>query len=647
MAKKNPTSISKTAIDSLHAKLSAIDAGWLHDSSVTSCDDNTNKCHPLHVYTNLLTKLHQGPKRRQSPLVNAGYAARIAVMTYTLGSWFAEVVNEFQADASKERVKIVNVVMVGCGMDALGIWGKHILDHTLCKAFDNKVSDVDIKMNVYEFDSQDNCNLKKEYLVKSGLLTSDPSFKYDHDNHQRHTEQQSDGIFHLHVRGRINLNTKFYQKENDYTLVSLDLSDIRDNKSILSDAIGQIDMDRSQPSIVLSELVLAYLGYKGVNGVLSSISDIVNGNQLSAFVCLEPMFPRDREHNGISLETMTVEESYARDYSQKFLAKLQTGKSYTHERSHDKNDSWLHPIGSDMQTINSRLATCALTNSSCSTLRECAACIAQILRGASSLLSSSSMEIIGPKFMCAKEPFDEHAALALNLECYCVICSFHPKSSDRNSRTLNEKVCPWSKVHRLPVTSVLIKPIASSWEDAQVNDLYGRLYLHLYSKFPSIQKMVKSALKDDLSLEKGVMHSVIRNRFVNNNGDFWVAVTKDIHSNTIDQSDPVVLGCIGIKQRDNGNVRNAEDVSTEYEIYRFAVDDSHRGVGVGTQLLQVAEESCSQKGGTKLYAVTPSCLKAANKLYETRGYLVDSSKCFMAGVLQMNVYAKALCGGQA
>ena len=591
---------------------------------------------------NLLQKLHQGPKRRQSPLVNAGYAARMAVMTYILESWVDEAVREWQAEASNERVN-VNVVMVGCGMDALGIWSKHILDHSLRKAFESKTTDVDIKMNVYEYDSWDNCILKKEYLLKSGLLILDPAHEYHgHENHQRNTQQPSDEDSHVHVRGCINLNTsKSNGKDNDYTLVSLDLRYIHENKSILSDATRHSGLDQSQPTIVLSELVLAYLGYNGANAVLQSISDIINGNQLSMFACLEPMFPTDDEHI-TSLDSMSVEESYARDYSRQFLGKLQTGNVGSHSECPNENDAWLHPLGSNIQTIHSRLATCGLSNSSCATLLECTACVAQIFRGTSSTLCSPSMGVIGPTFMFAKEPFDEHAALALNLKCYCVICSFHPSPSDKNAPKLNERICPWSKMPHKPRQTALIKPIASSVEDAQVNALYGRLYLQLYNKFPAIRKMVKSALKGDLSLVQGSMHSVIRGRFVNDDGDFWVATTKTSSRNTKDQSDHVVIGCIGIKQRRNGNVRGKDNTkgSTEYEIYRFAVDDSYRGLGVGNQLLQVAEETSSRKGATDLYAVTPSCLEAANNLYQTRGYSMDDSKCFMAGELRMHVYVK-------
>ena len=294
------------------------------------------------------------------------------------------------------------------------------------------------------------------------MLTFDPAYEYhDHENHQCNTDQPSDEDFRVNERRCINLNSsKLTGKENDYTLVSLDLRFIHENKSILSDATRHLDLDQSQPTIVLSELVLAYLGYNGANAVLQSISDFINGNQLSMFACLEPMFPTDdEEHKMVSLDSMSVEESYARDYSRQFLGKLQTGNMGSHSECPNEDDARLHPLGSNIQTTHSRLATCGLSNSSCATLREYAACFAQIHRGTSSTLRPTSMELIGPKFMCTKEPFDEHAAMALNLECYCVICSFHPSLSDKNSPGLNEHICPWSRVPHLLQLRVLVKPI--------------------------------------------------------------------------------------------------------------------------------------------------------------------------------------------
>lgn len=392
MATRNPTSISKTAHDSLQAKLSAAETGWLHSNDVDSVPNPTVDSHPIYVYTKLLEQLHQGRKRRQSPLVNAGYAARMSTMTFILERWVYEVLKA-------DNIRCINVVMVGCGMDALGIWSKHLLERRLSQ-FSNRSLVI---LNVYEFDCWDNCILKKESLIESDLLTADSTT--DDERHVQHNVGYDNSqSYHVHLKGNINLaeNAELTNRESDYTLVSLDLKEIHDTKSILTQAALKAGLDSAQPSIVLSELVLAYLGYDGANAVMRSISDVINGNRLSMFACVEPMFPTYDEQDN-SLNMLSVEEAYARDYSRQFLGKLQTGNS---AKSKPKS-SWLHALGSNTSTIQQRLESCGLSTSYCTTLRNGTACIARILR-----------EVIGPKFMCAKEPFDEHAALALTLNCY-------------------------------------------------------------------------------------------------------------------------------------------------------------------------------------------------------------------------------------
>lgn len=210
-----------------------------------------------------------------------------------------------------------------------------------------------------------------------------------------------------------------------------------------------------------------------------------------------------------------------------------------------------------------------------------------------------------------------------------MVCSFNIHSTiDKSMQNLRESVCPWS-VPSTHDTTVSVTPISTSTLDRGVNGLYANIYSHLYNEYPAIRKMVKSALKSDLSLMKEKSTSSIRDRFISESGDFWVALAKDL-----------IVGCIGIKRRKS---KHAESSTSEYEISRLAVHDAYRGSGIGKQLLQVAEEFLLSKGATELYAATPSCLLAANKLYESCGYSIDDSKCFMAGEsLQMNVYCKSM-----
>ena len=154
-----PKSISKTAIDSLHAKLSAIDAGWLSSNSSSLLDG----------YTQILEQIHDGiegpqsKRRRQTPLVNAGYAARMAVMTFILEKWFDSVLSQH------ENIEGINVVVLGCGLDAVGLWSRNVLDETLIK-YQQRAEDQTPKLNVYEVDAWDNCVLKQHALERSGIV---------------------------------------------------------------------------------------------------------------------------------------------------------------------------------------------------------------------------------------------------------------------------------------------------------------------------------------------------------------------------------------------------------------------------------------------------------------------------------------------
>ncbi|KAL3803379.1 hypothetical protein HJC23_009343 [Cyclotella cryptica] len=689
IAQKNPTSISKTALDSLDAKLSAIDAGWLGENLLGASDGGSMSADPVHVYTQLLQRLRDGldpvhPKRRMSPLVNAGYAARMAVTTCILKRWINGVVEAWAEDtfnSNAERgsnrelddILCVNVVVIGCGMDALGIWSKHLLRRSLQNVLSARgvnghetFSPPEIK--VYEFDAYDNCVLKQNSLLRSGLLNL--SSCVDKEKRKPDEELGTNKSYHIHARGRLNLEgSDSTKEESDYTLVSTDLRKVdgplgetKQHKSILSHAGLEAGFDPSQPTIILSELVLAYLGCQGANAVIHSISnDVISGNKLSTFVCLEPMFPNGDEHDNTSRCIFSVQESYAINYCRQFRGKLQTGNSTSTTKANvDSHDSlWLHPLGSHRHTLKLRLESCGISCFSIASLGESAIHVARSLRRKHmASFPNAEVKTIGPKFLCAKEPFDEHAALSLNLECYCVVCAFHPSSATRQQNYSKNyelhqwmnKICPW------PI-QVQIKPISTYAEDTQVNDLYKSLYVHFYNKYPAIRKMVKSALKGDLLVNKLSTKcsgddsvSVIRERFIKEGGDFWVATTNTLPSSTDAIRRIHVVGCLGIKRRGIKHRCCDDDIPnlTEFEIFRLAVDDSYRGLGIGRKLIDVAETSLlagssRNNGAIMLYAVTPTCLAAACKLYESYGYCADDMKSFSAGELRMKVYSKLLC----
>jgi len=713
-----PAPISRTALDSLHAKLSAVDGGWL--DGIRNGDDvsdnhrdgrggahNTNIiAPPIDDYCKILRRIQSGidgqaKNRRQTPLVNAGYAARMAVMTFVVERWFGHILAKHYASGQHTRSDdsngCINVVMLGCGMDALGLWSKHyVLRDSLHQSPANEShgndggKDTDTedipqnspKVKIYEFDTWDNCILKRQALVNSGLLQESFSFESASCNESKHDtadrggngnnddlKPASDKTFCTISKGRLMIEdsgSEKYQNEDDYFLVALDLRETHPSssgddghgskhKSIVSQAMHSIGLDSYQPTIVLSELVLAYLGYDGANATMHSIAkDIICGNQNSMFACLEPVFhsksidhSNRRKDDDAHTAILSVNDSYSRDYSQQFLGKLKRGNSKYASNTDDSAHSslsWLHPLGSNSRDILMRVERCGFSSSDIhyATLGVAAANVAR------------SRRIYGaPSFLSANEPFDEHAALALNLNCYGVVCAFSSNHStgemDEQYKGWRDNICPWRSENDRDASSIRLNPITSSQEDKKVRALFEKIYVHLYDEYPAIRKMVKSALKMDLCTKDShaANYSAIQRRFKDKGGNFWVV--KDIENSTI-------IGCVGLGRRKNRRTDDETEsmpstVVVEYEIQRLAVNDQYRGNGMGKTLLTVAEE-CTIKQERemmeantssvtiKLWAVTPECLIAANKLYKSFEYRREES--FRAGSLCMNVYCKLL-----
>jgi ribosomal protein S18 acetylase RimI-like enzyme len=655
-----PKSISKTAIDSLKAKLSAADSGWLqsdgHDDVVSSYDDQ------LDGYIKLLEKIHKciddnnngqhqtntnKRRRRQTPLVNAGYAARMAVMTFLVEEWIDSVVisslrrqipNNGQGDDDAPAGGSINIVVLGCGLDALGLWSKHALE--------KNHHQTTLRLQVYEIDAHDNCVLKQQALERSGILHECLAMKKRRDE-----DAVKNSLFGIITEGSINTmmesnSTKDDSNMVDYHLLAMDLRDIRKDTSLLKRALDSTGFDGSNPTLVLSELVLAYMEYESVNAILQSIvvQDRLSDNEFSMFACLEPMLPTisTEQHNDslVDQKLLSVRDSYARDYAKQFLEKLNRGTCSS--GTEEENSNMFHPLGVNEEMITARFISCgySMANIGVASLNMATAKVACARRKKQ------------PRFLCAKEPFDELAALKLNLGCYAVACAF-ASSSDNEMRG----AFPWLK-QPLNDSSATIKitPISDAGEDMLVGELYSRIYTHLYDEQPAIRKMVKSALKMDLRADSSDdgSSSAISNRFKAKGGEFWVAY---------DMKSSEMVGCVGIRQRKTREYHYGDDDResssssilsvVEYEVQRLAVDDQHRGKGIGKSLLNAVYEYSLQHGmrtqnsemlestriSPKLWAVTPEILVAANKLYKSNGFRKEES---FEGGLCMNVYCKTI-----
>ena len=98
-------SVLKTGHDAFQAKASFVSAGYA--SSVI------NRNHDDYVrYTESIANLLESKPRKQTALVNIGYAARVAVVTRAIEHFIS----------SSFSLSPINLIIIGCGLDPLGMW---------------------------------------------------------------------------------------------------------------------------------------------------------------------------------------------------------------------------------------------------------------------------------------------------------------------------------------------------------------------------------------------------------------------------------------------------------------------------------------------------------------------------------------------
>ena len=101
--------VGKTAFDSLQAKQSAVSAG----SSVIGGANYDE-------YKNYLSKATSDCNiRRQTTLVNEGYAARVRAVSQSISA--------FVRFHTFRHSELIQIVLLGCGADVIGLWS-HTLD---------------------------------------------------------------------------------------------------------------------------------------------------------------------------------------------------------------------------------------------------------------------------------------------------------------------------------------------------------------------------------------------------------------------------------------------------------------------------------------------------------------------------------------
>jgi ribosomal protein S18 acetylase RimI-like enzyme/O-methyltransferase involved in polyketide biosynthesis len=559
------SAVLKTAYDALMSKKSALDAGY------EPVDRN------FEVYRNLLNKIvcsngRSGP-RRQTPLVNAGYAVRIAIVTHA--------VNRFIEYHSKRNRNTVQLVCLGCGLDVVGLWAHSLSPSTV---------------RIFEVDTKEICNEKRAILLSNDLVKSFDESSLDNG---------------AVLAGRVSTACEDETNTSNYTLLTCDLRYSDQVKMAFS------TLDSSVPTLILSELVLAYLGRSGVDGILDLCASTVCCASDSAFVAYEPL--------GEGTGTGAV-EAYKQEYCQLFREKLQRGSALTCPGKVSEGEGEMfHPFGSSPESVESRMQTAGFPTAYASLVGKAALHAASCHGG-----------LVSP------EPFDEHAAFTLHMSSYVLACGF----SRGTEKNLTSCMCPWSiiSIFPMPIQGMLDQipgisiDLVEAGDQMQVKELFSETYQELAHKYPAVRKLVKTALKTDLRFSTDTNALNIGFTYKTNGGIFIVAAEDATNS----EQRRHVVGCVGLRRChiDEGRNRGSRGIET-FEIHRLAVDSSARGRGIGRALLDTLDRFASWKVDSdefRIVATTPALLLPANQLYHSCGYRLVKEESM--GGLTMNTYLK-------
>ena len=656
-------------------------------------------------------------QRRQAPLISAGYAMRVACMARSVQS-FVSFHNK--SCNNKSTTNNIHIVLLGCGMDVLGLWAAllnsasntiHVWEvDTPAVAHQKRTALLQWQQPQPPQEGDNNGG------GHSILFVSDNQEKVEKDDHE-----DKDTTTNIVLEGRIiqrkgreNNNGNDNDDEqpyngnnNNYHLMAADLSDLDSLETSLGQAFKQ--QQQPCPTLVLIELVLAYLKPDSTDQLLEwCAANLLQKHPASALVAFEAV-----GQNNTTTATTTssaavpsIVQAYQQEYTQQFQAKLRRGqaassntnkttvpnanKESTTPTTQFNNSGAFYPLGASCLAIENRLRRLKGLGEVHVCLAGTAAHWAAKQQQQHSSSSSSSLQMIPPGQL-----FDEHAALILHLSSYVQVVAFAeattnaPTSCDEPAAPasheqflLQQILCPWyyqgftSPI--IPTTTTIRSShhprsneddkhterhmyvtMIQAMDEAAMQQLFATSYQPLADQYPSIRKMLKSALKEfstsmatsattghdasssSLSLTRGGEKSGIRRSYQNQGGDFFVAVRYSKTPGLAQGETRQVLGAIGIKKWNpatNNKNDNPPDVPT-FELTRLFVGESYRGLGVGKALLELAESVvCSKMTTTtsrtldtgsatrphRIVATTLSLLEKANRLYEKHGYYLES-----------------------
>jgi O-methyltransferase involved in polyketide biosynthesis/GNAT superfamily N-acetyltransferase len=672
--------ITRTAIDSLCAKMSALIHGNYHITTDENVLDEDNLYHFLlkNMYMGVATRILcndvayriKYPPAQQSPLINAGYFVRMSLI--------ASLLQRFLRRNIEENVQIL---ILGAGLDTVGLWALSLAQSIGL-----------LNSEVFELDCSTICMCKRQILIQQ-QIENRIIVEENHDA-RRGSIVFKGRYFHSTNGKNVDSNTS-----SNYILAQANFNCLVS----LQKALDQLDLSPQKPTLVLSELVLCYLERDSTDELLDLICKKMfhhHCNARSVFISYEPMGSTEKRRQG-DLNFL----SYQEQYFALFTAKLNNNKYHGNQEKliNKPNVNQFHSLGEDCHDICQRISNFGF---------ECT----------KSLIPSDLWKQINRnKEVLITEPFDEHAALINHLRSYAITFGFS---------TLVDVVYASELIHGYAIcydstaterrsysnsSNILVTPIFQPME-CQARSLFQEAYASYVDHYPSIRKLVKESLKHDMKMTTSdtmltaklnaydrtipsqdnenknddknqvktlfYLPSAIREKYRQKGGDFWIATITNLDALLVEENRPVttttgtidhlalsshkksqerlwqlysepnkeeVVGAIGIRRFFTS--AQSEKDTVIYEVQRLVVKDSYRKRGIGRSLLYKAIDFIiyhkqskimktkrkvplssavqlerHQKPGIRLIAVTPSMMEAANRFYKALGFALVEEK---------------------
>jgi O-methyltransferase involved in polyketide biosynthesis/GNAT superfamily N-acetyltransferase len=615
MAREDPATILRTAKDAIQAKLSALEHYKCAVAATKESEDIESSYNCLLRSMAAMAADSSGdasknmsstaPRRvrRQTPLINIGYAMRVACMKHSIQQFV-----QFYSFQDEE----CQIVILGAGWDVMGLW----------LLLSKSMMQLRCAIHIIEVDFPSLCDAKRKAIEpyfnhnpETGFEVEYRALKTNNDNSNLRM------VLNAHRNVTKDPSCVRYSREeiDEYSLIAGDLQ----NQDFVDDLFAGIRRDRQIPTLVVCELVLAYLKPEACDHLLRCVA-----KSQCSLLAYEPMLNTNKNQD---LES-TVLKSYQRLYLQHLDDKLKCGQVTTEE-----TDPLFHPMGSSVRDVQRRLGATGFRWIEVGRVGSVAARI---------------------KTWKANELFDEHAALALHAASYAVVCAFPDLSSTDSQivdqlllrrwmcgKTISGHYCDRPHWKSISETS----PSLSHWimsieraDEGQVRKLFSDAYEAVAKEYPAVRKMVKNALRTYLGSNDGhnnstlidtteEFFSVIRQKFIDLGGDFLVF----IDATTSDENCRKVRGGIGFRACKNSEklARNLADDETIpcYEIHHMFVDRDFQNTGVGSALLQAVVDAVQQKHryhdrDLVFLATTLSILKSANEFYTSKGFVLNQEQ---------------------